>query len=97
MQFFMGVIFKMANNKTFVKITNEQVYTEICDLKNNNEKAHDEIMVTQEKLRVLLNDHLHEHQIRLKERVEREKRDRWLWGIVVTIVGIIAGFVGSLL
>lgn len=33
----------MANGKTFVKISNQQVYNELCDLKTNNEKDHDEI------------------------------------------------------
>jgi hypothetical protein len=98
----MGV--KMANGKTFVRITNQQVYEKVTNMDENNEKAHEGIMAGQEKLRVCLNDHLHEHKIKRDDYIQREQekekqqnKERWMWGIIVTIVGIASGVIGSLL
>ena len=87
----------MANNKTFVKISNQQVYDQLCTLTASNEKDHDEIKEALERNRTLLNDHLHEHQIKSKERTDKEKKDRWLFGIIIAFIGIVAGFIGSLI
>lgn len=80
----------MSNGKTFVKITNAQVWEQLCNLTSSNEKSHDEIKVALELNKVLLNDHLHGHK-------RDEIRSRWIWGIIITVVGIIAGIMGSLL
>jgi hypothetical protein len=84
----------MANGKTFVRITNNQVWEQLCNLTTSNEKSHDEIKVALELNRTLLNDHLHEHQIKSKERTYRENKDRWLWGIGIAIASIVSGLIG---
>lgn len=33
----------MVNGKTFIRISNQQVYDELCALKSANDKDHDEI------------------------------------------------------
>jgi hypothetical protein len=35
---------KVGNNKTFIRITNQQIYDELNSLKENNEKEHIAIM-----------------------------------------------------
>lgn len=87
----------MANNKTFVKISNQQIYDRLESLDKKNDETHDEIKIQIERCRVVINDHLHEHQIIEKEMKERKKKEKWIWGIIVAIVGIVVGFVGSLL
>lgn len=81
----------MANNKTFIKITNKDMFKEICQLKEDNERQHTVLMKNQEQLRILLNDHLHEHKIRAQENKKRIVYERWIWGIVISILGISAG------
>lgn len=94
----------MANGKTFVRITNQQVFDKVTNMDERNEQAHEDIQGAIEKIRICVNDHLHEHKIKRDDYLKREKdrhnqevKERWMWGIIVTIVGISAGIIGSLL
>lgn len=37
----------MPKEKTFIKITNHQIYNKICEIKEANENAHNEIIARQ--------------------------------------------------
>ena len=87
----------MANKKTFISISNREVYDKVCSIEITNSQAHQEILTRIDAHHDLLNKHLYEHKLKAEEIREREIRERWLWGIIITIVGIAAGFIGSLL